>query len=38
MIRTMETDGKVLHLDGMLTVDQLHQDIVARLFGCDAKT
>ena len=38
MIRTMETDGKVLHLDGMRTVDQLHQDIVARLFGCEANT
>jgi adenylate kinase len=38
MIRTMEPDGKVLHLDGMQTVAQLHQDIVARLFGCEAKT
>lgn len=38
MIRTMETDGKVLHLDGMQTIHQLHQDIVARLFGSESKT
>jgi adenylate kinase len=38
MIRTMETDGKVLHLDGMRTVDQLHQDIVRRLLGWEANT
>jgi adenylate kinase family enzyme len=38
MIRTMEPAGKGLHLNGMQTVDQLHQDIVARLFGCEART
>jgi len=38
MIRTMETDGKMLHLDGKQTVDQLHQDIVARLFGRETNT
>ena len=38
MIRTMETDGKVLHLNGMQTVAELHQDIVARLSGCEART
>lgn len=38
MIRTMEADGKVVHLDGMQTADRLHRDIVARLFSRVGKT